>query len=64
MPKNNNYRNNEQDRRLNEIEKSLKIINSEMGNIKVDVAGIATNQKIILTFIMLIFAGLVGLFLK
>ena len=64
MPKNNNYRNNEQDRRLNEIEKSLKIINSEMGNIKVDVAGIATNQKIILAFIMLIFAGLVGLFLK
>lgn len=37
MPKN-NYRNEEQDRRLTNMEGSIKTINSEMGEIKVDLA--------------------------
>ena len=63
MPEN-NYRNQEQDRRLLATEKHIETINKEMGEIKVDIAGIASTQKIILGFIMMIFAGLVGLFLK
>jgi len=61
---NNNYRNMEQDRRLIEMEKSLKIVNKELGDVRADIIGIASTQKIILAFIMMIFAGLVGLFLK
>jgi len=64
MPENSNYRNQEQDRRLLAVEKHIGIINKELGDIRVDIAGIATNQKIILAFIMMILAGLVGLFLK
>ena len=60
----NNYRNQEQDRRLIEMEKSLKIVNKELGDVRADIVGIASTQKIILAFIMMIFAGLVGLFLK
>ena len=66
MPENNqkNYRNSEQDRRLLDVEDSIKTINQEMGDIKVDVGSIKTTQKITLAFIMMILAGLVGLFLK
>ena len=35
-----NYHNKEQDRRLGEIESSIKIINGEMGDIKVEIAEI------------------------
>lgn len=38
--KNHNYRNTEQDRRLIEIEKHLRVINHELGDIKIDIAKI------------------------
>lgn len=63
MPEN-NFRNQEQDRRLIAVEKHIETINRELGDVRVSVVGIAVTQKIILGFIMMIFAGLVGLFLK
>ena len=64
MPEQNNYRNSEQDRRLGNVEKHIETINSEMSDVKISVASIKATQKIILAFIMMIFAGLVGLFIK
>jgi len=44
MPKN-NYRNQEQDRRLGNVETSIKTINEELGSVKVDMAEVKTNVK-------------------
>ena len=60
----NNYRNGEQDRRLNEMEKSIKTINSEMGDVKVSVAGIEKTQAILMMVNLAILGSLVALFLK
>ena len=54
---NKNYRNSLQDRRLEVVEKHIFVINHELGGIK-------ATQKIIITLIVMILAGLVGLFLK
>ena len=38
-----NYRNQEQDRRLDAIEGSIKVINEEMGDVKIEMAQIKTD---------------------
>ena len=43
MPKQIPYINQEQDRRLNEIEKNTKTINEEMGDIRISLAKVRTD---------------------
>ena len=70
MPENNNpnYQNSEQDRRITNLEKQFSQIchnyNEEIGGIKVDIAEIKTNQKLILFVVLAEVAGLIGLLFK
>jgi len=62
----------EQDRRLSNIEGSVKIINSEMGDVKIEVAKISTDLKWIKKFFWIVagasvsslIVGLIQLLLK
>ena len=63
-PNNNSYQNKLQDERLSQIEKSVRVINEEMGDVKIDVASIKVTQKVISGILFLILSGLIGLFLK
>ena len=69
MPqKNNNYHNSEQDRRISELESRFVEVcskyNEEIGDIRIKVTELSTNQKILLWFMFMILGGIVGLFFK
>ena len=69
MPKkNNSYRNEEQDRRLSALEEQFIEVcnkyNEEIGEIKIKITELSTNQKILLWFMFMILGGIVGLFFK
>jgi len=69
MPqKNNNYHNSEQDRRISELENRFVEVcskyNEEIGEIKIKITELSTNQKILLWFMFMILGGIVGLFFK
>ena len=69
MPqKNNNYHNSEQDRRITNLENQFIQVcskyNEEIGDIRIKVTELSTNQKILLWFMFMILGGIVGLFFK
>ena len=70
MPKNtiNKIVNKEQDRRLTNLENRFIEVcakyNEEIGDIRIKVAELRANQKILMWFMLLVLSGIVGLFFK
>ena len=56
----NTYRNKEQDRRLGNIEGSIKTINSEMGDVKADIKGMKTDISWIKKMIFILIPIMAG----
>ena len=57
---NNTYRNESQDKRLDNIEKSVKVINHELGEVKTELTGIKTDVAWLKKFFFIIAGASLG----
>ena len=60
MVKSNNYRNNEQDRRITKLEGHIETINHELGAIKIDIEGIKTDIRYLKKMMWVILVAILG----